>query len=75
MKASKITTKYQASVPKEIRKFLGLSAGDGLYWEIEDGKVVVKKVSPVDLEWHKAIEMTLFPEWSSKEDDEAYESL
>ena len=74
MKASKLTTKYQATVPKEVREFLGLSSGDGLQWEIEDGYVVVKKVSKIDLEWQKSIEMTL-AEWNSPEDDEAYGSL
>jgi hypothetical protein len=32
---------------------LGLSGGDGIQWEIEDGKVVVKKLSRIDLEWQK----------------------
>lgn len=74
MKASKLTTKYQATVPKEVREFLGLSSGDGLQWEIEDGHVVVKKVSKMDLEWQRSIEMTM-NEWNSPEDDEAYGSL
>lgn len=74
MKASKLTTKYQATVPKEVREFLGLSSGDGLQWEIEDGYVVVKKVSKIDLEWQRSIEMTM-NEWNSPEDDEAYGSL
>lgn len=74
MKVSKLTSKYQATVPKEVREFLKLVAGDGLQWEVEDGHVVVKKLSKIDLEWHKAIEMTL-SEWSSPEDDEAYDSL
>jgi AbrB family looped-hinge helix DNA binding protein len=74
MKASKLTSKYQATVPKEVREFLGLSAGDGVRWEIEDGHVVVKKLSQLDLEWQRAVEMTL-NEWSSPEDDEAYGDL
>ena len=75
MKASKLTTKYQATIPKEIREFLGLSMGDGIGFEIEDGQVVLKKIKKIDLEWHKSIEMTLALEWNSKNDDEAYESL
>jgi AbrB family looped-hinge helix DNA binding protein len=74
MKASKLTSKYQATVPKEVREFLGLASGDGLQWEIEDDHVVVKKLSKLDLEWHRAVEMTL-QEWNSPEDDEAYGSL
>lgn len=75
MKASKLTSKYQATVPKEVRELLGLNAGDAIQWEIENDKVVVRKLQAFDLEWHKAIELTLMPEWGSKEDDEAYESL
>jgi AbrB family looped-hinge helix DNA binding protein len=74
MKASKLTSKYQATVPKEVREFLNLASGDGLQWEIEDDHVVVKKLSKLDLEWHKAVEMTL-QEWNSPEDDKAYGSL
>ena len=75
MKASKLTSKYQATIPKEVRDLLHLNQGDGIGFEIEDGQVVLKKVSPLDMEWHRAIELTLAPEWSSKNDDEAYESL
>jgi antitoxin PrlF len=74
MKSSKVTSKYQATVPKEVREFLGLSSGDGLQWEIEDDHVVVKKLSKLDLEWQRAVEMTL-TEWSSPEDEKAYGSL
>jgi antitoxin PrlF len=75
MKASRLTSKYQATIPKEVRDLLHLNQGDGIGFEIEDGQVVLKKVSPFDMEWHKAIEMTLAPEWGSKNDDEDYESL
>lgn len=75
MKVSKLTSKYQATVPREVRELLGLNAGDAVQWEIEDDKVVVRKLQAFDLEWHKAAELALAPEWGSKEDDEAYESL
>jgi AbrB family looped-hinge helix DNA binding protein len=74
MKASKLTSKYQATVPKEIREFLHLKSGDGIVWEIENDCVVIKKIQKLDLEWHKSLESTL-TEWSTKEDDEAYDSL
>ncbi len=74
MRASKLTSKYQATVPKEIREFLHLKSGDGIVWEIENDVVVIKKISKVDIEWHKYLESTL-TEWSSKEDSEAYDSL
>ena len=74
MKASKLTSKYQATVPKEIREFLHLKSGDGIVWEIENNSVVIKKIHKLDLEWHQSLESTL-SEWSSEADDEAYKSL
>lgn len=75
MKVSRLTSKYQATIPKEVRELLHLGQGDGISFEIEDGKVVLKKMSSLDMEWHRAIELTLAPEWASKNDDEDYESL
>ncbi len=75
MKASKLTSKFQTTVPQEIRNFLNLSHGDAVSFEIENDKVILKKVSAVDFEYLKSIELTLSAEWSSKNDEDAYESL
>lgn len=74
MLASKLTSKYQASVPEKVRSLLGLEAGDRVIWEIENGRVTVKKAVPLDLEYVQALEKTL-PEWGSKNDEEAYRDL
>jgi len=74
MSKSKLTSKYQATVPKEIREFLCLESGDGILWEIENETVVITKVSKVDLEWQRSLESTL-SEWSSQHDQKAYDSL
>ena len=74
MGKSKLTSKYQATVPKEIRDFLCLESGDGISWEIENETVVIKKITKVDLEWHKSLESTL-SEWSSENDHDAYDSI
>ncbi|MEN0057535.1 MAG: type II toxin-antitoxin system PrlF family antitoxin [Bdellovibrio sp.] len=71
---SKISAKNQTTVPTEVRKALQLTSGDGIRWVIEEGKVSVKKMSKIDMEWTKATEMTL-QEWNSQEDDEAYNGL
>lgn len=76
MKMSRITTKYQATVPADVRAALGVSAGDQILWEIEDGVAHVRKVvEPVDLQWHAAISATLADEWLSEEDEEGYRDL
>lgn len=40
---SKITAQGQISVPAEIRRELGLSAGSVLEWEVKDGTAVVRR--------------------------------
>jgi len=68
----KLTTKSQATIPGKIRKLLGLRPGDSVAFEIEEKKrVVIRKATPIDFEFAKAIEGTL-SEWSSKNDEEAY---
>lgn len=41
MEETKITTKFQTTIPKKIRKFLQVKAGEGVEWEIVKGFVVV----------------------------------
>jgi AbrB family looped-hinge helix DNA binding protein len=36
-----ITSKYQTTIPKDIRENLGLSVKDALEWKVENGKIVV----------------------------------
>lgn len=74
MRITTLTTKYQATIPAEVRKELDLHSGDKIGFEIVRGKVRIVKVPPFDLEYHKALESTL-SEWDSKEDDEAYDDL
>jgi len=72
---SKLTTKSQATIPKEIRAVLGLSAGDSVAFEVEENKrVVIRRATPVDFEFAVALEGTL-SEWLSKNDEEAYFDL
>ncbi len=74
MLASKLTTKYQTTIPEKVRKFLGLKQGDILAFEIQKKTVTIKKASPVDLQFAKSLEHTL-SEWDSKNDEEAYRDL
>jgi len=39
---SKITSKYQTTIPKEVRERLKLSVSDILEWKIEDGEIKVE---------------------------------
>lgn len=72
---AKISSKGQVTVPASIRKVLHAEAGDILVWEIDtNGRVVVRRVAPLDIEYLTAVSETL-SEWSSAEDDEAYHDL
>ena len=75
IKASKLTEKYQATVPAEVRKALKLLKGDHIAFEVlADDTVVVRKASQSDLEWSRALEGTL-SEWASPNDEKAYRDL
>lgn len=75
MKYNKLTSKFQTTIPKEVREKLKLGAGDMVAFEIDqDGNVMVRKVYSVDQEYLRSVEKTL-SEWNSKEDDEAFEHL
>lgn len=75
VKSSKITSKYQATIPKAVRDLLKLRAGDTVIFEIVDGKtIIVKKATPLDLQYLKSIQNTL-TEWNSAYDEEDYEHL
>ncbi|MGC9949482.1 MAG: AbrB/MazE/SpoVT family DNA-binding domain-containing protein [Bryobacteraceae bacterium] len=73
--ASKVTTKGQVTIPKEVRERLRIQAGDMLVYEFQDGLVVVRKMEPFDAGWHRALSPTLADEWNSPEDDEAFGDL
>lgn len=76
MIASRITTKGQVTIPKEVRDRLGVKAGDVITYELqENGSVVVRKMDPFDIGWHRALSGTLADEWNSPEDDEAFGDL
>ncbi|MHB9101842.1 MAG: AbrB/MazE/SpoVT family DNA-binding domain-containing protein [Sulfuricella sp.] len=74
MLASKVTTKYQATIPLEVREKLGIRQGDMVAFELENGVVRLRRVVPLDVEYAKALAGTL-GEWASENDEEAYRGL
>ena len=73
MSVSKLTEKYQLTIPRDIRNFLHVGYGDKIEFVIEDNKVIIKKPNPIDWEYLQSLQTTL-NEWSSEEDD-AYDHL
>ncbi|WP_089724539.1 AbrB/MazE/SpoVT family DNA-binding domain-containing protein [Candidatus Thiosymbion oneisti] len=71
---SKLTKKYQATIPEPVRRLLHLEAGDAIAFDIEDKNVHIRKAQLVDLEFVQSLEDTL-NEWVSEADEEAYRNL
>ncbi|CAK6697853.1 AbrB/MazE/SpoVT family DNA-binding domain-containing protein [Synechococcus sp. Cruz-9H2] len=74
MEVATLTAKGQVTVPKAVREALGLRQGDQLSWELEDGSVRVRAVTPLDLAYLRGLESSL-SEWSSPADEEAFREL
>ena len=51
MPTSTITSKGQATVPKEVRDALDLGPGDRLTWEVRGGRIAVTTERPVLYQW------------------------
>ena len=68
---SKITSKSQTVIPREVREKLGLKPGDSLAYVLTDKGFVIKK-GKTGVEDDP---FAVFSEWSSAEDDEAYADL
>lgn len=72
---SRLTRKYQATIPEAVRTLLGLSAGDVVAFDIDEGgEVHLRKARPLDLALAGALEDTL-EEWGGEADEEAYRDL
>ncbi|MGB5157076.1 AbrB/MazE/SpoVT family DNA-binding domain-containing protein [Desulfobacterium sp. N47] len=71
---SKLTKKYQATVPETVRKKLNLNAGDVIAFEIDNDIIKLRKARPIDIEFSSALVPTL-NEWNSQYDEEAYNEL
>ena len=72
--SSKLTSKYQTTIPAPVRKLLHLEAGDSIAFDIEDNNVNIRKAQTIDIVFAQSLEGTL-NEWASTEDEEAYREL
>lgn len=71
---SRLTKKYQATVPEAVRKKLNLNAGDIIAFEIDQDIIKLRKARPMDIEFVNALVPTL-NEWNSQNDEDAYNDL
>jgi len=71
---SKLTTKYQATIPEPVRKILHLGSGDVIAFDIEDNGIHLRKARPKDLIVAKTL-VGAMTEWESAADEKAYRNL
>ncbi len=71
----KITSKGQTTIPALFRKELDLSAGDEIIFVYDDDTITIKKATPIDVEYYKAIQHSFSSEWGSPEDEDAFNDL
>ena len=71
---SRVSSKGQVTLPKKIREAIGVGPGDAVAYDVGKGVVTLRRLEPIDLAFHAALESTL-AEWNSEEDDEAYGDL
>ena len=52
LSSSKLTSKYQATIPEPVRKIFHLNAGDSLAFDIDEGQVQLRKANPIDVAFY-----------------------
>jgi AbrB family looped-hinge helix DNA binding protein len=72
--ASRLTRKYQATIPADVRRVLRLKQGDTVQFEIEGDRVTLRRQRSADRAYLRGLEANL-SEWNSPFDDEAYGDL
>lgn len=71
---SRLTRKYQATIPRPVRERLGVGAGDSIAFVLEADGVRVRRAEPFDREFARSVSDTL-TEWLSPADEEAFRDL
>lgn len=74
MFTSRLSSKGQVTIPKEIREAVGLQPGDTIAYDIHDDVVTLQHIEPFDAAFHAALSQTL-DEWVTPEDEEAFRDL
>lgn len=64
-----VTQKGQATIPKEVRSYLGLEKGDKVYFKITDqGVLLEKQEADESYNYLKGLQENL-SDWDNEEDD------
>ena len=71
---SRIGSKAQTTVPRAVRTALGLQAGDTLAYAIEEGRVVLTRVTDMSADTFIG-NFSTFTDWATEADAKAYADL
>ena len=74
---TRLTSKHQTTIPVEVRRALGLKAGDQVEFSVEGTVVTLRKARPrlsEDLAF-RLIQTHAMRDWETPEDDEAFRDL
>jgi AbrB family looped-hinge helix DNA binding protein len=74
---TRLTIKHQTTIPAEVRRALGLRAGDRVEFSVKDGVVTLRKAEArlsEDLAF-RLIQAHAMRDWDTPEDDEAFRDL
>lgn len=69
MITSKLTSKSQTTIPQAVRTALGLKQGDEIAYEIDRGRVFLRKAEGVAIDDDP---FAVFDEWNSEADRKGY---
>lgn len=75
MEITKVTSKFQATVPADVRAALGIKAGDRVVWDVVNGTARVRVLPRDMMGWDVAQWLCVADEWLSPEDMEAWRDL
>jgi AbrB family looped-hinge helix DNA binding protein len=71
---SRLSSKGQVTIPREVRAALHLDAGDLVAYEVKDDEAILRRAEPFDAAYHSAVSETL-EEWGSIDDEKAFRDL
>ncbi len=55
MLTSRLSSKGQVTIPKEIREAIGLKSGNMIAYEVQNGSVIISRVEAFDFSFHEAL--------------------